>query len=321
MKSIKKLYISILSFIVTIIVFGTVSYAWISVATTYNIDGLSIQASSGNELQISIDGIHFANRLPAVEIEELFRDIRLYDVTSMDGVNFYTGGLRPIAPAHPGEHYLSFDLWLRTIRQEHSVYLINDVSNLMTFDDNMEGTYFISQGVVWTNRIGFFNGPTLDDFVQPNTTARYYATEAIRISVVELIDDMNSLDIRNPESLKRFIYDPSGNPYRGFGVGIGAYSYFTNQAGLFLTIPEDRPNTSYRLSQVDRFDPYQALDNESHVATLQETDEVDSLGRTYYRAKIRVNIWIEGWDADAFDAIHKDMVKIQLQFKALNPAV
>jgi hypothetical protein len=30
-----------------------------------------------------------------------------------------------------------------------------------------------------------------------------------------------------------------------------------------------------------------------------------------------MNIWIEGWDADLFDPVLEDRIKIQLQFKAV----
>lgn len=319
-KQVKKVYISLIMFILTLLVFGTVSFAWISLATINNIDGLSITASSGNELEISIDGIHFANRLPTVELYELFQDIKLYDITTMDGINFYTGGLRTEGPAVPNEHYLTFDLWFRTIRQENGIYLVNNVSQLMSYDDQMEGTYVVSRGVSWTAKHGFFNGPTLSDYVEQGTTDVYYASDALRIGIQELQVETNQLDTRNPSDLKVFIYDPSENPFRGFGESFGAFSYFFQRTHLWIWLPTEKPVTSYRLTLIDPQDPYQALDNDSLIAELILTDETNSQGQPYYMAKIRVNIWIEGWDADAFDALDKDMVKIQLQFKALRTA-
>ena len=34
----------------------------------------------------------------------------------------------------------------------------------------------------------------------------------------------------------------------------------------------------------------------------------------YYLGNATLNIWIEGWDADAFDAILGDQILIQLEF-------
>lgn len=297
-------------------IFGTVSYAWISLATINNIEGLTLTASSGNELQISIDGHEFSNRLPAAVITEIFEDIQLIDLTSLDGINFEIGGLREFEGVTPNEHYLSFDLWFRTIRPERTIYLINNVNDQVDFNTAIPGTYVVSQGVSWRADHAFINGATMDDIVEKGDVGIYHASDAIRISVIEQNDDLNPLDQREENELRRFIYDPSENPSRGYGVPIGMFSYFVQKTKWYITLPEEFPETSYRLTKFDSHNPYQALDNESWVATLQPTEEVDNLGRTYYKAKIRVNIWVEGWDADAFDAIDKDTVLIQLQFKA-----
>jgi hypothetical protein len=321
MRKTKRIYISLLGLVISMFIFGTVSYAWISLATINNIEGLTLTASSGNELQISIDGIEFSNRLPTAVLTEIFEDIRLIDLTSLDGINFELGGLRDFEGVIANEHYLSFDLWFRTIRPERTIYLINNVNDQVDFNTAIQGTYVVSQGVSWRADHSFINGATMDDIVEKGDIGIYHASDAIRISVIELNDDLNPLDLRDEEELRRFIYDPSENPSRGYGVPIGMFSYFVQKTKWYIRLPDTFPETSYRLTKFDTHNPYQALDNESWVATLQETDEVDNLGRTYYKAKIRVNIWVEGWDADAFDAIDKDTVLIQLQFKAADKAI
>ncbi len=322
MRSIKKVYLSLLTLILTAMIFVTVSYAWISLNTINNIDGLTLTASSGDELEMSIDGVNFYNALPASEVESLFREMKLYDVTSMDGVTFQTGGLRGSGEAIRNEHYLSFDLWLRTTEKEKHVFLVNHQSQDVTFEnsDQATGTYIVSQGVYWLSDLRFYNGPTIDDLVVPGDFAKYYGADAVRISFVELIDETNELDERTEEDLRVFLFDPSNNPNRGFGTLYGQYSYFQQRAQIYLPIPNTFPNTSYRLSAIDPFDPYQALDNESWIATLQPTEALNDNDEVYYQAKIRVNLWVEGWDADAFDAIDRDILKIQLQFKVLNKA-
>ena len=91
---------------------------------------------------------------------------------------------------------------------------------------------------------------------------------------------------------------------------------------MYVELPTEIPVVSYRLSEMDRFNPYQALDNESLVLDLQPTGVIDEItGKEIYQGKVRVNIWIEGWDADAFDALDKDRMKIQLQFKLAQRAM
>lgn len=298
----------------------TVTFAWINLGTISNIDGLGITASSGSELEISIDGENYSSELPSILIQDLIGEMKLYDVTTLDGINFQTGGFRDVADAIPNEHYLTFDLWFRTIKNEKNLYLINNVKDLVTFDSNMPGTYVISRGVFWVAPVSFLNGPNVQDLVEKGDLGVYYGSDTIRISVIELNDDTNPMDLRTEDELKRFIYDPSENFDRGYGKLYGAYNYFFQTAQYWMDTPREIQQASYRLSEFDPNNPYQALDNESMVGQMIETEDINIDGKTYYRTKVRINIWIEGWDADTFDAVDKDVVKIQLQFKSAFPA-
>ncbi|MDO9628872.1 MAG: hypothetical protein Q7I99_03135 [Acholeplasmataceae bacterium] len=317
----KKIYISLLSFTLVTLLFTTATFAFFSVAHTSSIDGLSFAASSGDELELSFDGIEYYNILPSSPLEKSADGIKLYDVTSLDGINFQTGGLRVVGEAIPNEYYLSFDLWIRTSQAEHDIFLINDVSKGMKFGDKRDGTYFISKGVTWRSPLTFFNGPSINDVVRQGDIGIYYASEALRLSIIELKDENNLNDLRDEADLRVFMYDPSRNPYRGYGATFGQFSYYFQKTMVYVDLPKEIPNVSFRLSEMDPNNPYQALDNESLVATLQPSGLIEpKKNKEYYSGKIRVNVWIEGWDADAFDALDQDLIQIQLQFKAARRA-
>lgn len=318
MRNIRGLYISILSFMLLALIFGTVSFAWISLATINSIDGISLGASTGNELEISLDGVNYTSQMTAASLEALFGEIKLIDVTSVDGKTFQTGGLRPTGPAIPNEQYLSFDLWFRTTRPEHNVFLISNVNDQVTYDTTMTGTYVVSRGVSWAAKYTFQNGPLPTDIVEKGERDTYYASDAIRISINELTDDTNALDERTQDELRSFLYDPSENPERGYGLAYGMYSYFVEKTKYYIWLPTVMQDASYHLTAFDPLNPYIALNDDSQVATLLMTDDVNEEGKPYYRGKVQINIWIEGWDADAFDAVEDDRVKIQLQFKIAN---
>lgn len=323
MRNIKKVLISTLSVMIIALIFGSATYAWITLSSINNIEGISLTASAGDDLQLSFDGINFSSSLPMDSLISNPDGVNLYDVTSVDGKYFETGGLRERGTAIPNEHYLSFDVWFRTYRNEHDVYLYNNISNELLYDDeNQIGTYVISKGVVWRAPHQFFNGPNIDDVVLQGEVGTYYGSEAVRISVIELKDELNTLDIRNEEELQTFMFDPSGNPERGYGALFGQFSYFFQRTRIYVDIPTYIPPVSYRLSEMDPDNPYQALDNESRIALLQPTGLFEEEhNREYYQGKVRINIWIEGWDADAFDALDKDRIKIQLQFKLAQRAI
>jgi hypothetical protein len=160
------------------------------------------------------------------------------------------------------------------------------------------------------------NGSDTSDVVYRGHKDTYYAKDAIRIGFEELIDQ--PYDQRQVEELNHFIFDPSNNPLRGYGMSYGAYNYFVNMTNKSITLPEEKPNTVYELSKALEDNPYVANNQNSLISNLQSTGLYDQDGNEVYQSKVRVNIWIEGWDADAFDAILKDYIKIQLQFKSMS---
>jgi len=317
--SIKKLYISLLTLILMFVTFGTVTFAWISLSTINNIEGLSLAASGGDELQISLDGINYSSMLTAEQLYEMFETISLVDVTSTDGIYFETGGTRDKEEAIANEHYLSFDLWFQTTVKEHHVYLVNNVSDRVAYDTSANGTFVISQGVMWTSKHDFWYGPEAEDIILKGEEDLYYASDSVRVAVIELKDETNPNDLRQENDLKKFIFDPSGDELRGYGVPYGQFSYYFQSTRHHISLPQTTQEVSYRLTEIDPYNPYQALDNDSLIAILQDTQTVNEAGKSVYQGKVRINIWIEGWDADAFDSIENDRLKIQLQFKALIP--
>lgn len=320
MRNYRRTYILSLSFVLLIITLGTVTYAWVNLSLMNNVSGLDLTATSGDELELSLDGINYSHNLPEDLVRTLFDEVNLYDVTSIDGIHFQTGGLREVGEAIPNEHYLSFDLWFRTSRSQRYVYLYNNLTNTASFDTDQVGTYVLSRGVPWIAKHTFLNGPELTDVVQQGSLGIYYAKNSVRMAFIEQVDEFNENDLRDEEELIRYIFDPSEDPIRGFGKNYGAFSYFFHHTLIYMSLPREFPHTSYRLSRMDPNNPYQALDDESLIASLQITNQVDDRGRTYYSGKVRINIWIEGWDADAFDAITDDILRIQLQFKSANKA-
>ena len=320
MIKLRKLYLSLLSLLFIVFIFGTVTYAWITMSTINNIEGLSLTATTTSELEISLDGINFGTEIDSDVIEVYFGNPTLKDVTSRNGIDFRRGGLTEYGVAIPNQDYMSFELWFRTTKVEHGLFLINNVSPTVMYDTTAKGTYVVSRGRSWESSVDFLNGNDIGNMVYKGDVNFYYASQAVRISVEEIKDEENILDVRDLEELRLFIYDPSEDESRGYGKPYGAYSYFAQQTGVFIQLPTEIPQTSYRLSEMDPMNPYQALDNESLIAVLQESNNQTPGGKIYYQGKVRVNIWIEGWDADAFDSIIQDRIKMQLEFKIAHPA-
>lgn len=315
---IRKFSISIMSLIFSFAIFGTVTYAWFSLAKTNVLDNLTINITTGNHLEISLDGVDYYKKLPARLVQEAIgKQLSLKDVTSYDGINFMGGPLKE-EEVRPNIDYFSLTFWFRTTAQDkRDVYLVDNVSNDIDFGDEADGTYVVSRGIKWRSDNTFQNGPNpLTDTVYPGQRGMFKGADAIRISFVEEKDKANPYDVRSEDKLIHFIFDPSGDQERGFGKSYGAFAYFKAKRKEDIKIPEVIPDAQYDLTEFSEANPYIPLNSKSRVTKLIDTVDKSPEGKIYYRGKLTVNIWLEGWDADCFSSIYRDTIKVQLRFKA-----
>jgi len=315
---IRKFSLSIISLLLTITIFGTVTYAWFTLARINILDNLTLRIYSGDNLEVSLDGENYYKSLPASVLKAAIGDqVKLKDVTTIDGIAFTNG---PYGKGEPKANidYISLTFWLRAISSTRKhVYLVNNVSNETKFGDVTEGTFVVSRGINWRADNTFINGPDLEnDIITTGQRMMFYGSEAIRLSFVEEKDENNPLDYRENNELIKFIFDPSGDEERGYGKEYGAISYFKVKTNQEVNIPESFPNNLYNLTAFDESNPYVPLNNDSKIMELIKTIDKDPEGRVYYRGKVRVNIWLEGWDTDCFNSIFNDIIRVQLQFRS-----
>lgn len=176
----------------------------------------------------------------------------------------------------------------------------------------------LSRGVNFRSPVTFNLGP--DDIVFENEMRTYYAKDAIRISLTELKTD-NPLDTRDVSEFRSFIYDPTENPDRGYGKNYGGVDYLRKAKQVFIQLPSTPQPLIDTLSKFNERNDYLPLDNKSKVATLIVTDQLDDENKPYYLGKFRLNIWLEGWDADSFDAIYEDTLSFRFEFQSAESIV
>ena len=299
----KKIIIMFLTLGLTLLSLVTATYAWITMARVNVIDELTLMATLGDDIEISIDGETFYKEMPQDILLRQLRKTSLLEMTSSDGKTF--AHKNSDVEVIKNVNYLSFDFTIRTnSTREHEVYLANNVSNETTFDTTpQEGTFIVSKGVSFKSPVRYLYDE--NDYVEVGETRKYFASGAVRVATITQTTD--------GEVVK--IFDLSGNEHRGFGKPYGAIAYYNaKRPDNMLEIPTIIHPTIYKLSEFDPNGPF-AYDDTSHIVSLNEKVEVN--GKTYYQGNVTINIWLEGWDADLFDAVAKDRIKIQLQFKAV----
>jgi len=311
----RKIFLGILSVAFSLVTLTTTTFAWLTFTTRTTVDYLDFSVALGNELEISLDGKTFTTDIDSSSIKEAIgSQLFLKDVTTMNGYEFVLGVINPV-PAIPNRHYVSLTVYFRSKRADHAVFFVDNNGIGLHYGEVHSdlGTFFVSQGIDWKSSAEFIYDE-LGTVIEPGTIKRLHASDALRISFVETpVEEevLGLLDERNQEELVRFIYDPSENEARGFGKPYGALGYW-NAKHYFnkLTPPTEIPETLTSLTQIQGNVP---LDYNSKVVALQKGAIVDD--EQYYYGKAIINIWLEGWDADCFNAILQDKIKIQLRFR------
>ena len=312
----KKLFLSILLLVYSVFAFIQATFAWISLSTQNTLDGMEMSVTMESGMEISLDGENFYQQISEDMLrKEIGHIIKLDSITSVDGISFQKNYIGDEIFAVGNKDYITFDLWFRTsIPTTKYLYVVENINSTLNYDlvqeKSFDGTYVVSKGVEWVNQSDFNNG---DEVILAGTRKTYYAAEAMRMSFVEKRVETSLLgqDDERTDFVTK-IYDPSENETRGFGKEYGAYSYYLARQGEgSLQLPTVYPNTIYHLTTFKN--PYEAFSNTSQIATFQKGETIDGVGYLY--AKIKVNIWLEGWDADCIDAIFADSVMMQLKFR------
>lgn len=303
----RKLYLIVISFLCVTLTLSTTVYAWFSISRTNMIEAIEIGISLDDSIELSLDGLTYHKTIDNQMLEKIIgKHPKLASITSQDGTNFFKGPLDTTKNAIRNVDYISFDLYFRLTSDNPNVsahqkyiYLSNRIDPTYEMAPNMQGTFVTSKGNRWTNTIAYHDGMGI---IPAGTSRLYYAKNAVRISS----------ESPNPEL--SFIYDVSEDRYRGFGKVFGAYDYYIKRLGIALNIPDTPTNEIFSLT---KFSPLQddiALDKESLLAKLELISNDNNI--YVYQGKTTINIWLEGWDADAFDPILDDQLLISLNIRS-----
>lgn len=297
----KKIKISLILFLMVVLSTITTAYAWIALANVNKIQNISLSAITNYDLLMSIDGKTFYEEIPKEVILEKLKHLKFDDVTSNDGKTFYNY-YNNRTKASKNKDYISMTIYFQTTSRFTEIHLSDNLTELNYDYPPESGTYIVSQGKFFESEVDFLYAP--DEIVKAGEVRQYFAHDAMRVSFY------------NEEEEFAKIFDLTGKPERGFGKDYGAYQYYINTQ-VPITIPE-APETIYEMSEFSTTDQH-ALTDTSYILTLKDLGNKNSKGKPIKEGKVQMNIWLEGWDADAFDAILGDQLKMQFMFRAVIP--
>lgn len=231
-------------------------------------------------LEISLDGINFMTTITSEMMKSLsisYLDAwHLEHVSSYDGENFYR--LFHSEINYIDEGYISFPIYFRS-RIDESVYL-----DFVILDSKLR-SMMASQTFIDSKANTVLKGASFD----------FKLTDSMRISFIGQIQNEKHIVIyENPAS--------DTNTYMGKLKDVnlhgsqGSLDYFYKLSGYYPYLA-----SAVRLPET--------ISNFREVKVLEMT-QIDD----YYEGMIIINLWVEGWDREAYGIFDRDDIKLDLRF-------
>jgi hypothetical protein len=288
----KKLIAATFVLVVAIALAASSTYAWFAMSTTTDVRQFDVNVTAGDNLLIAVTKVGHS----APEQASFKAYIASDEIIGGSGVGefFDTAGVA-IADANK--------LALATADDELAFSLLDDVNLL-----DGEGAYFAFD-VHFIGSAAFdikLNAATVTSALAEGETNLFpaYAWDNLEYNGITIAKGAeiqaaaaNAVRIAFGSS----VYEPNADEgYGSFGGANNlAIDYYNNSRGLTeddaITAPEDTYTTFDETGEV--------------LVTLAGTD-TDGL----FTGKFTVKIWLEGWDADAFDSIKAQTISTTLQF-------
>lgn len=308
-KLTQKLVLSVVTMALVVIALGTSTFAWFSLTNSAAVGQFEAQVTAGEGIEVSLGTWASGNAtvtssstwytvIPAAVIqarlsEMYLASLKLVDVTSEDGIVIEDRAAGQIT--NLSGKYVEFKLFFRSTAESTIVW--NSASLTGTAKD-------------WTVDTSF-RGASLDLFTGSPThavgsTVKVAAWTAARISIFNAAGDTGAV-YQAPQLTGSTTASTVYN-----SIALPAVSYATG---------EEFGAASYQLAKNDGVSIY-TLPGAGYgaaVTTVTAGVPVVLLAKAlpadqYAFGTVVVRVWIEGWDADAFDAIFATNLFVQLGF-------
>lgn len=285
----KKLLLSIIAVVVTVAALGTSTFAWFTLSNRATVGSFNAEISSGDGIEVNLEGQNnwytdIPNNIMQAYINPTsgtaaiaFR--KFTDITSVDGKTMKT-----LAGANANTAgYVEFKLNFRSENQTKIYWT---------------GTTLTGNTINWTSDADFtdaygnavVSGSTID--VNPASATRVSIEAGSTVHVFE-----------NPES---------ANVNKVLGttpIANGSVAYYNKKNTLNqITIPVLSPTVA-SFTSFDNTD-LNDVDNDRELLTL-------AFDGDYFTGQVTVRVWIEGWDADTYNAILNGKINVALSFKGV----
>lgn len=306
MKNLKKLILSGILLVVALVAAVSSTLAWFTMQQDASVNDMELGAASeGLDLQISTDNTNWGYVVTVASpngallkpttfdaSDTTFKELAFdTDATNEDKNKFEYVDTTPIIPgATTGEGYLTFDLYFKSSNE--------NIKNLyLNITDSLLSTELENKTILNTVRMMF---------------------------IVQ--EDETSSDLTAYNSGNTLIYEPNYEETSTYGNGAYflqannyiAYNAFTHTNFLFLNSEVDE-NGYYTLNDTFFADRKYTAKNKDNAITINDAEGGLLITNTMVAntvLKVKVCIWLEGWDGDTNNTVSLAEFAAKLKFTA-----
>jgi len=318
----RKLMISILTVVLSISALGTTTFAWFTLTNVATVESFSANIVSETGIEVSLDGETWYNSLTEAMIQEYITEkygtFAFNHITSADGQIMRSLGTASLPNVTAGSGHLELILFFRS----------ENVQQLAWTAASLGGT-----GLIWRADVDFTDSKGED--VLAGTDVSLSPADAMRISVLSPVDVALTVDpltpvvYENPSSGTNTVLGGlTGVDLSNGGVGAdGGLNYYYVKTGGNLPFGTDSVTVVGTETAItsDPDNPFIVLNlnatNGDPVVYPNDTYYfTETLGKTVnynatYGGYLVINIWFEGYDAEAFNSLLGGEIIVGLEFK------
>ncbi len=351
---IKKIYFSLFLSFMCVLTTVTCTFAFLRTNKNVLVDQFSLNIggkgtnSKKGDLVLSVDGVNFSDTLSEYDLKKAIlksrgynsfnmdnnsintiynREVRLLDVTPTNYLDLTKGfnTLNHYDSDVTSSGVISFDLYVSTTNQNYT-------------DGNYLTLYFseelMTEGCesVYSDLLISLEDthPTLGKIPQ---TIKVNAANALRLGVVTY-DTMDKGVVRDTNQLTSQIYRFDDNVCSStdtYNFGGITPKFIDTEAGTVQVSPDDANysegytfNTMQKYYNVimnekitdDRFNDSSLIYRDTYDKYIYNSNIIDTSYKLTYNkmVKLKIYLWIEGWDSDCFNVILKSKISLDLLF-------
>ncbi|QWB95566.1 hypothetical protein KHQ89_06320 [Mycoplasmatota bacterium] len=306
----RKLVLSIIAVVLTVFALGSTTFAWFTLTNTSTVQPFSAEVIADSGIEISLgnhstvfnapDEANWVTTLNTADIEAFILadpDFTNFDhVTTADGSTFFTLGATALTGTTQG--YIELPLSFRS----NTSTVINWSNVTLTSPDytwNSDSTFTDSYQ-------GSTRAVTAGDDIVVN------AADAMRISMISG-SGYGSFVVgyENPSSDTNDVLGQLTNADLSDGIAVGEGS-----AGSTNYFYSKNTALPFGADDVTTLTTITSLSTAQQVVTLSDVSATPEFGASYF-GQITVRIWLEGWDADAYNAILSQVVTTSFVFQGV----